>query len=261
MQFGDYDFRTFTFGKGAHESRDDGMCIMESVAYIAGEEHSDHPACASPVIAAFLRSWNDGIPSDARRRELLSEFVFRLPGTVASAEIELRRSWMCFDWLVRECAAEFMSLSPALQPHAVILRGLPEINASNVDMVVPVINAARDAARDAAGDAAGAAAMDAAWAAAGAAARDAARAAARDAAWAAARDAARDAAGAAARDAARDAAWAAAGAAARDAARDALSPSVERLQDSASKLVDRMIRLTEIAEQGPVVESRKLTGV
>ena len=36
-----YDFRTFTFGVGGHASREEGMCFMEAVAYVAGEEHSD----------------------------------------------------------------------------------------------------------------------------------------------------------------------------------------------------------------------------
>jgi hypothetical protein len=236
----EYDFRSFTFGTGSHKTRQEGMCVMEAVAYVAGESHSDHPKCACPVISAFLRSWNDSIPEDDRRRELLSPFVFRLPGTKATPEIELQRSWMAFDWLVRECAAEFLSLSPTLQQHAIILRGLPEINQSNFDMVVPLIKSARVAARAAAGDAAWAAAGDAAWAAA--------RAAAGDAAWAAAGDAAGAAARAAAWAAARAAAWAAAGDAAGAAAGDALAPSVHRIQESAAQLVDRMIRLTEPQE-------------
>ena len=36
--------------KGAHK-RGSGMCAMEAAAYIAGEPHSDHPVCVSPVIA------------------------------------------------------------------------------------------------------------------------------------------------------------------------------------------------------------------
>jgi hypothetical protein len=194
-----YDFKSFTFGVGAHVSRKHGMCVMETVAYIAGEPHSDHPQCACPVISAFMRSWNDGIKDDGLRRDLVGQFVFRLPGTKATPEIELQRSWMAFDWLVRECTAEFLSLSPALATHSQVLRGLPEIGPHNLDMVVPMIQAAWDAARDAA--------VDAAWAAA----------------------------------------WAAAVA----AARDALQPSVERLQASAVSLVDWMIRLTEIAEVVP----------
>ncbi len=136
---------------------------MEAAAMISGAAFSDSAPCICPVIGAFCRAWNDGLPTDEDRDRLLQQFVYRLPGTKATEKIELQRSWMAFDWLVRECAAEFMSLSPVLEPHAKILRGLPEINQSNFDMVVPILVAAWAAAWAAAGDAAWAAA----WAAAG----------------------------------------------------------------------------------------------
>jgi len=118
MEFGEYDFRTFTFGTGSHDTRENGMCVMEAVAYVAGEEHSDSPKCACPVISAFMRTWNDSIDDDARRRELLSPFIFRLPGTKADAETELKRSWMAFDWLVRELLPAFLELTDATVSHA-----------------------------------------------------------------------------------------------------------------------------------------------
>lgn len=36
---------------------------------LAGEKFSDHPATVSPVIAAFLRTYNDGL-DDRRRQDL-----------------------------------------------------------------------------------------------------------------------------------------------------------------------------------------------
>ena len=53
-------------GEGSHDDPQDGACIMEAVAYVAGDEWSDHPACACPVISAFLRSWNDALPDEER---------------------------------------------------------------------------------------------------------------------------------------------------------------------------------------------------
>ena len=48
---------------GAHKKNDNAnWCAMEAVAYIAGEPWSDSPQCASPVIAAFMRAWNDSLP-------------------------------------------------------------------------------------------------------------------------------------------------------------------------------------------------------
>jgi hypothetical protein len=242
---------------GAHDSRDEGVCVMEMVAWMAGEPHSDHPECTSPVVAAFLRSWNDGLPDDAMRDRLLRPLLPVVLDTRTTAADETTRAWMATDWLVRVHAPAWMDLVPSLRERAAELRALPALTSAEIAVAVQATmeharvdanaaraaagdaawaaagdaagDAARDAARDAAGaaagdaagDAAGAAAGDAAWAAAGDAARDAAR----DAAWAAARDAARDAAWdaawAAARAAAGDAAWAAAGDAARDAARAA----------------------------------------
>lgn len=53
------DLDTLQLAFGGHDPGDD-MCVMEAVAYLAGEPWSDRPECASPVIGAFLRSWNDG---------------------------------------------------------------------------------------------------------------------------------------------------------------------------------------------------------
>ena len=232
-----YDFSTVRFGSGQHDSRDDGMCVMEAVAFIAGEPHSDAPECACPVISAFCRAWNDGLESDEERAKWLGEFVWRLPGTRATKDIELRRSEMAMDWLVRVCCAEFLSLTPSLSRHAQILRNLPELTSRNFDVHVSVILTARDAARAAASDAA----RYAEWAAASYAEWAAASDAARYAEWYAARYAASDAAS--------DAEWDAASDAARAAAGDALNPSIERLKQSARDLLDRMVRMTEPKEE------------
>lgn len=43
----------------AHTSPAQGMCIMESVAYISGQGFTDHPICVSEVITTFLIAIND----------------------------------------------------------------------------------------------------------------------------------------------------------------------------------------------------------
>jgi hypothetical protein len=239
--------------KGAHSNRNKGVCAMEAVAWLAGESHSDHPACTSRVLGAFLRAWNDAL--DDKGRQKLKPYLLRSIGTAGDGHDEAR-AWLCGDWLVRVCAPAWLELAGVVESPAALRALAPILNTKAAREAQPTItksrkaaraasaaawaaardaasaaagDAARDAARDAAGDAAwaaawaaaGAAGGAAAWAAGGAAAgdaaRDAARAAAGDAAWAAAGDAAWAAASAAA----RDAAWAAAGDAARDAARDA----------------------------------------
>lgn len=34
---------------GGHSSREDGLCAMEMVAYLAGAPHSASPPCACPI--------------------------------------------------------------------------------------------------------------------------------------------------------------------------------------------------------------------
>jgi hypothetical protein len=231
---------------------------MEAVAYVAGLPLSDQPECSCPVIAAFLRSWNDGLPSDAERDRLLKPLIPELIGTKSTHAVEDRRSYMALDWLIRVHTPAFLDRVESLKPHALELRSMEEIAdlagaTAAGQKVRAACAAAGAAARAAAGAAARAAAGAAAWAAAGAASGEAARAAAGDAAraacghaygaaaWAAAGDAAWAAAGAAA----GAAAWAAAGAAARaacgHACGDALKPTVDQLQASALDLVRRMI--------------------
>ena len=226
-------------------------CVMEAVAYVAGEPWSDHPKCVCPVIGAFLRSWNDGLPDNVRDT-LLRPLVPLVMGTRGDKALEQRRALMAADWLVRVYTPAWLRLAK-LVTQADALAGLPEItDMAQCPSLMPALEAARSDSNTA-GYAAGAAARAAAWAGAWAAARAAAGAAAWDAAWAAAGAAARDAAGAAAwaaaRTAARDAAWdaardaagAAAWAAAGAAARDALAATCRELQQSALILVRKMI--------------------
>jgi hypothetical protein len=231
------------------------MCAMEAVAFVAGEAHTDTPACACPVIAAFMRRWNDGLPDDARRDLYLKRFIPRLVGSLGPLVVAERRSYLALDWLIRVYTPAWLDLVEATKPYASALRALGEIvDMASAEAAGPVVRAAgaaaRAAAAEAAWDAAAEAAWDAAWAAAWAAAGDAAGTAARAAAWADAADAAAEAAW----DAAWAVAWAAAGAAAADAAgaaagadaawaaaRAALHPTVETLQASALDLLERMI--------------------
>jgi hypothetical protein len=184
---------------------------MEAVAYMAGEPWSDSPACASPVVSAFLRAWNDAL-SDADRDRLLPAAVWvpRLVGSRGDPATEEQRAYLALDWLMRVHTPAWLDLVPALAPHAVALRALPEIvDLTTAGQAGDMVEAAGDAARAAALDAAG--------------------------------DAALDAAG----DAALDAAWTA-----WYAARAALRPTVKTLQDSALDLLDRMLKCGEHRREG-----------
>ena len=232
------DLKTLRLAVGSHESLDEGMCVMEAVSYMAGEPWSDNPQCASPVIAAFLRTYNDGVGEADRQK--LKQYIPRLIGTRGSDTIEERRALIAADWLVRVHTPVWLRLA-GLTAQADALASLPEIiSMAQCLSIQPAINAARRdasavryAARTAARAAARAALRYAAW--------DAAWAAAVTAAWTAARTAAGDAVRAAAGDALRYAAWDAAVTAAGDAAGDALKPSVDALQATVPALIERMI--------------------
>jgi len=195
------------------------MCVMEAVAFVAGEEWSDSPKCASPSIAAFLRSWNDSLNNTDR--QMLKPLIPKLVGTAASPEVEEKRGYLAIDWFVRVYTPTWLNLAN-LGEHAEKIKALGEIrNLADLEAAQAVLSAARSAAESAAESAAWSAARSAAWSAA----ESAARSAARSAAWSAARSAA------------RSAAWSAA----RSAAETAFEGTVKRLQASALDLVERMI--------------------
>jgi len=233
------DLTNIVLAYGSHSSRKDGMCAMEAAAYVAGEKHSDNPQCVSPVIGAFMRSWNDSLPDDESRTRLLLPLIHKIINTAGSVKKESQRSWMALDWLTRECAPAWLDAA-GLGEHAAALRALaPIVGKESAEASNDALIAASCAANEAANEAARAASRAAVWVAAWDAANDAAGDSACDAARAATSDAASDAVSAAARaaagDAANDAAWAA-------ATRD-LAPTVELLQASAVHLVERMAAL------------------
>ena len=169
-----------SFESGSHNSIRDGCCVMEAVAYVAGEPHSDHPQCTCPIITAFMIGWNDNLPSNQDRDRLLKPLVPLIVGTRSNSEVEQRRGFLCVDWFIRTFVPAWLQLIPSLQIHAETLRKYPEI--TDVAALLAVKPVLADIAKSSA----------------------------------------------AARDAARDA-W------------DALKPTVEKLQESATDLIHRMI--------------------
>jgi hypothetical protein len=116
---------------------------MELTAYLAGERHSDHPACACPVLAAFVRRVNDASawPSDAARTAALEPVSRALIGSADPAKRQ-SRALALTDWGLRVCRLA--------QARA---RGWDEI-AATIGGLAPIVNrksalAARDALRDA----------------------------------------------------------------------------------------------------------------
>jgi hypothetical protein len=90
--------QTARLSRGKHRYPRDGTCVMELASMLAGEEFSDHPRSVCPVVAGFLRSYNDGIDDDDRGD--LYRFAAEAVGTRSGAEITAARARLCRDWLL-----------------------------------------------------------------------------------------------------------------------------------------------------------------
>jgi hypothetical protein len=238
---------------GTHATAADGRCAMEWVAHLAGEPHSDQPACVSPVLRAICIALNDGLEDAPRQR--LRPYLTRTIGTAGDGQ-DPERAWLALDWLIRTFAPTWLQTARADGP-ALCLRQLAPVSGERAlaDALV-ALDAARLGARALRTDA-----LPSRW--------DTVRGTARETAWAcggaAAWAAARLAVGAGAGDRARawaqaigaDAATAAARAAVRrqatlgraalkDATRAALAPTRLALDASAVGLLERMLPLDAV---------------
>ena len=226
---------------------------MEWVSHLAGEPHSDQPACVSPVLRAYCTSLNDSL--DNGHRQLLRPYLARTIGT-ADDGLDEARSWMALDWLNRTYAPTWLAAADLTESAHRLADLAPVMDACDLQGALVALKAARRDARAgwllaplappdqppgrpwAAGRAA---AREAAWGSAGAAAWAAARVAVGEIAGDRARAMARDIAGDAAATIARAARTAAERAEAREAARCALAPTLDALRHSAFALLDRML--------------------
>ena len=253
----------YTLAYGTHATPEDGRCAMEWVSHLAGEPHSDEPACVSPVLRALCIALNDGLEDEPRQR--LRPYLARTIGTAADG-LDGARAWMAMDWLIRVYTPAWLRLA-GLQGSGDALAALaPVIDESSLHGALGTLECARRSARAArlSAFASVGAVRPAAWASAvtaGLAGREAAWACAGAAAWAAARVAVGDLAGDRARAGARAAAGNAAAIAVRqarraagasrsgdrEAAKAALAPTLAELTESAIGLLERMLPTETLA--------------
>ncbi len=73
----------FELQPGFHGAPEEGMCALETVAWMAGLPHTDQPPCVCPVIATLLRSMNDRMTHF--HRQGLIPFLARIIGTKEAA--------------------------------------------------------------------------------------------------------------------------------------------------------------------------------
>jgi hypothetical protein len=69
---------------------------MELASMLAGEPFTDHPRAVCPVIGAFLRAYNDGLPDD--RRQDLYEYAAKAVGTAGGRSLRRARARLCLEW-------------------------------------------------------------------------------------------------------------------------------------------------------------------
>jgi hypothetical protein len=89
-------FQTVRLAPGRHQSPDQGACVMELASMLADEPFTDHPRSVCPVIGAFLRAYNDGLPDD--RRQDLYEYAAKVVGTAGSRRLRRERARLCLEW-------------------------------------------------------------------------------------------------------------------------------------------------------------------
>lgn len=123
---------TFTLGAGSHpqprgDTIVDGQAsLMEAVSWLANEPWGEAPTCTCPVLATFLRSWNNALAGEDRTR-LLRPLVARVARSRATLDGERTRSFLAMDWLVRVYTPAWLEASPSGAEHGAVLRALAPI--------------------------------------------------------------------------------------------------------------------------------------
>lgn len=90
------DGRPVRLTAGAHDSPQEGVCVVELASIIAEEGFSDRPRCVCPVIGAFLRGLNDRAPHAERQQ--LGPYAARIVGSRSTRRVTRERRDLCLEW-------------------------------------------------------------------------------------------------------------------------------------------------------------------
>ncbi len=117
--------------ENSHDTAEDGVCLMEAVAWIAGEEHSDHPKCACPVLTSLGIEINDS--TDDFGRQLLIQAIPALIGSATKNKKTLfRRARRAVELAVEQFMLS-ISVMSSLHDLSTVDRLLADELASTVD--------------------------------------------------------------------------------------------------------------------------------
>jgi hypothetical protein len=119
-------YQTVRLAKGRHDSPDRGVCVMELASMLTGERFTDHPRDVCPVIAGFLRSYNDLLP-DGQQDELYA-YASLVVGTAAPRSVRRRRARRVLAWGAGAGARPRRRLQLRVQPWDLVL--LPAVQAA-----------------------------------------------------------------------------------------------------------------------------------
>ena len=98
--------QTVRLAAGSHGDPGAGVCVVELASMLADEPFSAYPSCVCPVIAAFMRTYNDLV--DDRRRQDLLPYAAAVVGTRATESEERTRARLCRAWVTRIAAPAFL---------------------------------------------------------------------------------------------------------------------------------------------------------
>lgn len=94
------DLSAIRLSGGIHPNREDGMCLLEAVAWWAGEPHTHHPQCVCPVLARLCEELNEATLDDDRSQ--LVVLIPLLARSKSKAEVEWQRAFLLADYALRD---------------------------------------------------------------------------------------------------------------------------------------------------------------
>lgn len=113
--------------RGSHDEKQREYCVMEAVAYIAGEEHTDAPKCACPYLTDLLIDWNDALATDKERNRLLKPLIPNIVGTKGKPAVSVKREILARNWLLRTYLPYLVRVSETGEIVAKSLEKLPVV--------------------------------------------------------------------------------------------------------------------------------------
>jgi hypothetical protein len=89
-------YQTIKLSTGRHSSPEVGACVMEVASMLAGDPFTDQPESVCPVIASFLRAYNDVLDDD--RRQDLYAYAAKVVGSTRSPAVQRVRADLLAAW-------------------------------------------------------------------------------------------------------------------------------------------------------------------